>query len=137
MIISLVVILVALVIAFNFEKFTGQATTKMTSTKLYLSTDPEIADQGEVTLNKGDILYITVDPGTKGSYGIVTIYDVNSVRERRIQTVELQNCATKQCKPGVIGTATQNIYYNWEGRYCARVKDLGTKKEVQSCFTVR
>lgn len=135
--IGLVVILVALVIAFNFEKFTGQATKRTSTTKIYLSSNPEIADEGAVSLDKGDYLYITVDAGSKGSYGIVTLYDTNSARERRIQTVELKNCATKQCKPGVLGTARVNVYYNWEGRYCARVKDLGSNKEVQSCFTVR
>ncbi len=125
-------------IAFNFEKFTGQATKKVVGvTKVYLSADPSIADQGEVTLNKGETLYVTVDAGSQGSRGIITLYDMNSAKARRVKTVELTGCGSQQCKPGVIGTAKINIYYNWEGRYCVTVKDLGTNKDVQSCFTVR
>lgn len=130
------VILVALVIAFNFEKLTGQATKRVIVTKIYLSSDSDIADQGEVSLNKGAPLYLTVDAGSKGSSGTVTVYDMNAVKAKRIQTTELTNCGRTQCKPGVVGIARINMYYNWEGRYCATVKDLATNKEVQSCFTV-
>lgn len=133
-IISLVLILVALLIAFNLEKFTGH-TTRISTTKLYLSADPEVADQGEVAVNKGDELYITVDPGSYGCARTVTIYDVNSINERRVKALELKNCGS-QCNQGIIATGNINVYYNWEGKYCARVKDLGSGEEVQSCFSV-
>ncbi|MFH1210839.1 MAG: hypothetical protein V1645_02890 [archaeon] len=136
MIISLVLILAALVIAFNFEKFTGQATTNIAQTKLYLSADPEIADQGEIAVNKGQAIYITVDTGSKGSSGTVIIYDVNSAKQRRVLTTELKNCSPNQCKAGVIGTGKISAYYNWNGKYCATVKDIVTRKDVKSCFTV-
>lgn len=135
LIISLILVLVALVIAFNFEKFTGQV-TKAATTKVYLSADPDIADQGQITVNKGDTIYFTVNPGSKGSSGLVTVYDANAAHIRRIQTVELDNCGD-YCKAGVIGTGKVNVYYNWEGKYCAGVKDTATGKEVQNCFNVR
>jgi len=106
------------------------------TTKVYVSADPEIADQGQVTVNKGDNVYFTVDPGSKGCDGMLTIYDMNAARERRVQTVELKNCGN-YCKPGVLGTGKVNVYYNWQGKYCASAKDTATGKEVQNCFNVR
>lgn len=87
--------------------------------------------------DKGSYVYITVDAGNKGSSGTVTVYDMNGMRERRVKTLDLSNCGTSQCKSGIIGTAKLNVYYNWQGKYCARVKDMATKNEVQNCFTVR
>lgn len=133
-IISLVLILVAVMIAFNLEKFTGHA-TKISETKIYLSADPEIADQGDVVVDKGSSLYITADPGSSGCSKAVTIYDVNSIREIRVKTYDL-NCGA-QCNPGIIASGNINVYNNWEGKYCARVKDYASGNEVQSCFTVR
>jgi hypothetical protein len=136
-IISLVLILAALVVAFNFERFTGQAVRNIAPTKLYLSANPDIADQGSVTVNKGDPVYITVDAGSKGSSGTVVVYDMNTAKQRRVLTTELKNCSPGQCKSGVIGIGKISAYYNWQGKYCATVKDLATKKDIQSCFTVR
>ncbi len=133
----MVLVLIALVIAFNFEKFTGQAIKKTSVTKLYVSADPNIADQGEITVDRGDEIYFTVDAGSKGSNGLVIVYDMNGARERRIQSLEIVNCGSNLCKAGTIGTVRSNVYYNWEGKYCARVRDVATKKDVQSCFRVR
>lgn len=137
MIVSLVLVLVALVVAFNFEKLTGQATKKVESvTKVYLSTDPDIADQGALVVNKGDTVYLTVDAGARGSSGTVVLYNMNAAKERRVKTMDLVGCGSS-CKVGTLGTAKVGMYYNWEGRYCVRVKDSGTGKDVQNCFTVR
>ncbi len=133
----MVLVLIALVIAFNFEKFTGQAVKKTSVTKLYVSADPNIADQGEIAVTKGDEIYFTVDSGSKGSAGLVVIYDMNGAREKRIQSLEVSNCGTSLCKAGTIGTVRSNVYYSWKGKYCARIRDIATNKDVQSCFTVR
>lgn len=136
MIISLVFVLVALVVAFNFEKFTGQAAKNVQPTKIYISSDPDIVDLGSVTVSPGDDVYVTVDAGSKGSYGTVYIYDVNTARQKRVVSRELTNCGPTMCRSGVIGTAKIDVYSNWKGKYCATVQDLATKKNIQSCFTV-
>ncbi|MEM4266807.1 MAG: hypothetical protein QW404_02010, partial [Candidatus Nanoarchaeia archaeon] len=114
----------------------GQTGRSFSTTKLYLSADPDIADQGEVAVDKGNKIYITVDPGNEGSSATIYIYDVNAVKEKRVKSVELETCSTI-CKHGIIATATITASSNWKGKYCARIKDIGSGQEEQSCFTVR
>lgn len=140
--ISLVVLIIAAVVVFNFEKFTGQATGQGTQvTRMFISENPAIPNQETVVVDKGKAVYFTAIAGSEGSDGTLEIKHIEEgrTREQIVSTVVFDNCNSKRCNFKGMGTpfARINTYYDWEGEYCGVIKDFATEKEIRRCFRVR
>lgn len=137
-IVSLVVIVVAGLVFFNFERFTGEA-TKEAMTKLYVSADDEEMEQVNPVIGKGEYVYFTEIPGKEGGSGTLYIREMSSGRKWGpiVRTQVFKNCNSNKCNPSQVGTLNFRTYYDWNGKYCGEVKDLATWKVVTTCFTVK
>lgn len=136
--VTLVLILIAALVTLNFEKFTGQ-TTKIEMTELYVSSKGGVVSETNPVISKGDSIYFTEVPGTKGGSGTLYIREIEGGRKwgKIVRTQVFDYCNSNKCNPGFTGTLKFQPYYNWEGKYCGEVKDLATWKKVITCFTVK
>jgi len=136
--VTLVFVLIAGLIFLNFEKFTGQA-TKTEMTKLYVSAKESVMSQTNPVIGNGEYVYFTQIPGSEGGAGMMYIREMEGDRKwgKIVRTEEFDNCNSRVCRPGHVGTVNFKTYYNWKGKYCAEVKDLDTWKTVKACFTVQ
>lgn len=138
LVVTLVIVLVAAVVFFNFERFTGQA-TKESITKLYVSADPEEMSQTNPVVKKGEYVYFTEMPGKEGGSG--TMYVRSMAEDRKwgpiVRTQVFKNCNSNICRTNQVGTLNFKTYYDWEGKYCGEVTDFATWKTVTACFTVK
>lgn len=137
-IVSLVVIIVAGLVFFNFERFTGEA-TKEAMTKLYVSSDVEVMSETNPVIGKGEYVYFTEMPGKLGGSG--TLYIRSMSKDRKwgpiVRTQVFKNCNSNKCNPSQVGTLNFKTYYDWAGEYCGEVTDFATWKTVTTCFTVK
>lgn len=138
LIVSLVTLIIAVVVFMNFEKFTGQA-TKVDTTKLYVSANPNEMSQVNPVIGKGQYVYFTEIPGPKGGTGTLYVREMSSGRKWGpiVRTQVFKNCNANKCNPSQTGTLNFKTYYGWSGKYCGEVKDLSTWKTVTACFTVK
>ncbi len=138
-IVSLVVLIIAGVVFFNFEKFTGEAVKQTDMTKLYVATAPDVIDQFNPVIAKGKYVYFTEMPGKKGGSGTLYIRSMSKDRKfgQIVRTQVFKNCNSNKCNPSQVGTLNFQPYYEWAGEYCGEVKDLATLKTVKVCFTVK
>lgn len=139
MVLTLVIVVIAAVVFFNFEKFTGKAVNTEDMTKLYVSSKADVMSETNPVIDQGDYVYFTVMPGAEGSNGQMYIREMEGGRKwgKIVRTEEFDDCNSRLCRPGHTGTVNFKTYYDWEGKYCAEVKDLNTWKKVTTCFTVR
>ncbi len=139
MIVSLVVLIIAGVVFFNFEKFTGEAVKKEEMTKLYVSASANEMEQVNPVIGNGKYVYFTEIPGKKGGSG--TLYIRAMSKDRKfgpiVRTQVFKNCNSNKCNPNKVGTLNFKTYFDWAGEYCGEVKDLATLKTVKACFTVK
>ncbi len=139
LVVSLVVLIIAGVVFFNFEKFTGEAVKKTDMTKLYVATAPEVIDQVNPVIGKGKYVYFTEMPGNKGGSG--TLYIRSMSKDRKwgpiVRTQVFKNCNSNKCNPSQVGTLNFKTYFDWAGEYCGEVTDFATWKTVKACFTVK
>lgn len=139
LIVSLVVVVIAVLVGLNFEKFTGEATKKADMTKLYVSADEDEMDQYNPVVGKGEYIYFTEMPGKEGGSGTLYIRSMSSGRKWGpiVRTQVFKNCNSNKCNPSQVGTLNFKTYFDWEGQYCGEVTDLATWKTVTTCFTVK
>ncbi|MBL7147277.1 MAG: hypothetical protein ISS82_00435 [Nanoarchaeota archaeon] len=132
LIISLSIILVFTAVAFNFEKFTGQAGRLWVLQK---SLTAESKGDGSVEvepkgIEAGDKIYITIKPGDVCIDNEITIYREDKVRPivRFEKSNEYKGSSTgvaKYCEEAKIQYKTWN---SWEpGEYYVEVKELPMK----------
>ncbi|MBL7100361.1 MAG: hypothetical protein ISS23_00225 [Nanoarchaeota archaeon] len=136
--VTLVFLLVAVLIFFNFEKFTGQA-TKTDMTNLYVSSKEAVMSESNPVVGKGKYIYFSQIPGTEGGSGTLYIREMEKGRKwgKIVRTQEFDNCNSRKCNYGVVGDLKFTTYYDWEGQYCGEIKDLATWEKVTTCFTVK
>ncbi len=138
LIVSLVVVVIAVLVGLNFEKFTGEA-TKTPMTKLYAASAPGVLDQVNPVIGKGKYVYFTEMPGNKGGSG--TLYIRAMSKDRKwgpiVRTQVFKNCNSNKCNPSQVGTLNFKTYFDWAGEYCGEVTDFATWKKVTACFTVK
>ena len=140
---SLVLLALALLVTFNFDRFSGEAVKtrtlgQETTTKIYVSADEDVASQDHPLVRAGHRVFFTVDVGSKGSKNALSIYDANSPRALKLATVTLhEGCGGSACRPYRRTSGFYHTLASWRGRYCAGLYDKGLKKEVESCFTVQ
>lgn len=131
-----VLVFIIALVTINLDMFTGRA-TKLEVTKLYVSDNPNVKSMTSLTVYSGDTVYFTCDPGTSGSSGTLTLYDMERSRPTRVKSIDLKNCGYALCRYGRVGYADWTIPYNYKGEYCGVVKDIATSKEIKACFTVK
>jgi len=136
--VTLVFVVIAALVFLNFEMFTGQV-TKAEMTKLYVSSKADVMSQSNPIIGKGKYVYFTQIPGSEGGAGTMYIREMEGDRKwgKVVRTEEFDDCNSRICRPGSVGTVNFKTYYNWEGKYCAEVKDFETWKKVITCFTVK
>lgn len=139
MLLTLVLLVIAAVVFFNFEKFTGKAVNTKDMTKLYVSSKADVMGQTNPVIEKGDYVYFTQVPGIEGGSGTMYIREMEGDRKwgKIVRTEEFDDCNSKVCRPGHTGTVNFKTYYDWEGKYCGEVTDFATWKKVTTCFTVK
>ena len=101
-------------------------------TKLYVSHKADVMEEYNPVVKKGDYVYFTQMPGTKGGAGTLYIKEMDSERkwEQTVRTQKFDDCNSRICRKGNVGTLKFKTYHNWEGKYCGEVKDLATWKKV-------
>lgn len=131
----IVLIIAAVLVAFNLEKFTGGAVkTKITS--IYVSTDPTIKSETYPSVGAGEKIYITVETGSKGCKRTVGIYKEDASPLRAATTELQENCGGTKCRANKVTHTDFRTRSDWEEKYCAAVLDLLTNKEVKACFEI-
>jgi len=134
----LVGILIISLVAFNFDVFTGKSVKERQEilTKIYVSSSKEFYSEYNPTVNRGSLIYFTVEVGSFGAKNTLTLYDANHPKDRRIATFKLRdNCGGETCRPNKITSGKYRINSDWaEGIYCGKVTDLFSNKEVEACF---
>lgn len=144
-IMALAILLIAVLVGLNFEKFTGKYAFKKAFredqepvlSKVYVSNDPSIVKMDNPTVKTGKKVYFTVEVGSDGCRRKLSIY--RATGGARVAQVELdQNCGGNTCRPDRITWAEYRIPNDWEGQYCGRVWDYATKDFVLpgGCFTI-
>ena len=138
-IIAVVLLFVAVIVAFNLEKFTGGATNvKSEMPKVYVSASPKITDQPNCLIKAGSKIYITAETGTRGIRRSGYLYDNNGKAALRKADFEFdQNCGGGTCRPNKITWADYRLSAEWKGSYCIKVVELYTNRQVSKCFTVQ
>ena len=142
---ALSILLIAVLVGLNFEKFTGQYAFKKAFredqtpvlSKVYVSTDPSIVKMSNPTVDIGKKAYFTVEVGSDGCKRKLAIYR-KAGGARQAQMELDQNCGGNKCRPDRITWADYRIPNHWEGEYCGRVYDYSIGKYVTpgACFTV-
>ena len=136
--IATVFILVSFVVAFNFERFTGQATAVKTppkvAPKIYLSSNAYLSEQ-EPVIKAGNRLYVTVETGDLGIKKSGAIYDAS--RKKIANLAFTQNCGGNMCRPKRTTAIRYQVPSGWKGKYCARITEVSTEKITEKCFTVQ
>lgn len=144
-IMALSILLIAVLVGLNFEKFTGEYAFKKAFredqesvlSKVYVSTDPSVVKMDNPTVQTGKKVYFTVEVGSDGCERKMAIY--RATGGPRVAQIELdQNCGGNKCRPDRITWADYRIPNDWSGEYCGRVYDYATKAYIEpgACFTV-
>ena len=121
---AIVVILVLLVIVFNFQGFTGSATGEFSGTFIGVSPD---------AVYPGESILVTVSPGIKGVNEKVSFYQAED-NLRKISVDKL--CNTYICNSD--SSFNFVIPSNWEhGVYYVQIYDYASKSFVNEIFTVK
>ncbi|MBL7147227.1 MAG: hypothetical protein ISS82_00180 [Nanoarchaeota archaeon] len=144
-IVALSILLIAVLVGLNFEKFTGKYTWKTEAreaeevvlSKVYVSNDPSVVKMDNPTVKIGKKVYFTVEVGSEGCRRKISIYEKNG-GARQAQIELDQNCGGNKCRPDRITWADYRIPNHWEGEYCGRVWDYSTGQYLTpgGCFTV-
>jgi hypothetical protein len=136
--IATVFILVGFVVAFNFERFTGQATTvkipPKVAPKIYLSSNQYLSEQ-DTLIKSGNRLFVTVETGDLGIKKVGAIYDASGRRVANL--VFSQNCGGNVCRPKRTTAIRYQVPSGWKGGYCTRITEVSTEKITEKCFTVQ
>ena len=138
------ILLIAVLVGLNFEKFTGQYAFKKAFrqgepvlSQVYASTDPSIVKMDNPTIGPGKKIYFTVEVGSDGCRRKLAIYrEAGGARQAQMELD--QNCGGNKCRPDRITWADYRIPNDWEGEYCGRIYDYAIKQYVKpgACFTV-
>ncbi|MBU4502671.1 MAG: hypothetical protein KKA79_08795 [Nanoarchaeota archaeon] len=142
---ALSILLVAVLVGLNFEKFTGQLILKNEGrsayeaipSQVYASNDPSIVKMNNPIVENGKKVYFTVEVGSEGTQRKLSIY--REAGGARVGQIELdQNCGGNKCRPDRVTWADYRIPESWEGEYCGRVWDYNIKQFTMpgGCFTV-
>jgi len=138
------ILLVAVLVGLNFEKFTGKYVSnpfregEAVLSKIYVSTDPSVVKMDNPTVTAGKKVYFTVEIGSEGCSRNMAIYRKSG--GARVARIELdQNCGGDKCRPNRITWADYRIPADWKGEYCGRVYDYSTQSYLTpgACFTVK
>jgi len=133
-----VLILVIALVAFNLERFTGEAVKAKIPPKVYLSASPQIATQENCVVQAGSKVYITVETGSRGIRRNGYIYDSNGNNQIRVASLEFdQNCGGGYCRQNKISWGEYRTATNWKGKYCVSVVEHSTNQMTSKCFTVQ
>lgn len=136
LVVSIIILVFAILIIIGLS-YTGQIIkTKEKVTKLDISSKKTIVKEENLVLKPGDMLYVTVETGYKGSNNRVYLYKISDVKKRRATNIVLRKCPNI-CLSGKVSDGEFRIPLDWSGKYCAAIIDLGTNKEVESCFNVK
>ena len=120
---AILIILVALVV-FNFSNITGQATKGALSS---VSVSP-------TTINAGQILLVSVVPGSNGVYQELEVYERKTVNDIRHSEISAEICNAYKCYDAV--DLKVRIPDNLdEGSYYIRIKDGSSDKFSQKYAT--
>ncbi len=126
--ITIVLLIVAGIVILSYTNSTGFV-SKEGKTKIMVSAanPPEI--------NAGEEIYITIEPGVKGYDGnTLDLYQKGTLGKKTIAAeVKVQYCGST-CKEK--RTLKYRTSTSWSGTYYASVKDLSTKKVVETSFRV-
>lgn len=144
-IMALSILLIAVLIGLNFEKFTGKYVLnkafredqEVVLSKVYVSTDPSIVKMDNPTVGIGKKVYFTVEIGSEGCRRKLAIYRAEG-GARQAQVELDQNCGGDKCRADRITWADYRIPNHWEGEYCGRVWDWEIQDYVKpgACFIV-
>ncbi len=139
-------IIISLVVSFNFEKFTGNYTYGQLSSKhsevipsnIYVSNDLNIQKKANPKFNTGDKIFINIDVGSEGCERIVEVYKKET--GTKIKELKLnQNCAGNKCRARKTTWTELKIPGGWKsGEYCATIHDLNinANSKHEACFKV-
>ena len=121
---AIVVVLLLIIAAFNFQNPTGAVTSGLSGTAISISPN---------AVYPGESIFITVSPGIQGVNEKVSFYQAED-NLRKISVDKL--CNTHVC------TLDSNFNFaipsNWEhGVYYAQVYDYDSKSFVREIFTVK
>jgi len=144
-IMALSILLIAVLVGLNFEKFTGKYAFKKAFredqepvlSKVYVSNDPSVVKMDNPTVKIGKKVYFTVEVGSEGCKRKLAIYrKAGGARQAQLELD--QNCGGNKCRPDRITWADYRIPNHWEGDYCGRVWDWETQDYIKpgACFTV-
>ena len=130
-ILPIVLVVAALFVLFNLIDLTGQAVKSGRPTEITVS---------QTTVAASGYIQLTITPGTEHSKGTVQYYKRDSVRARdnRMSSDQrIEGCSTAKCSAGIKRTVNFNVPRTWNGKYCAKVYDYLTRKDAETCFTVK
>ncbi len=141
---ALSILLIAVLVGLNFEKFTGQYAFKKAFredqesvlAKVYVSTDPSVVKMDNPEVIGGKKVYFTVEVGSDGTKRTLSIF--RAAGGPRVAQIELdQNCGGNKCRPDRITWADYRVPNDWSGEYCGRVFDYAINDYVLpgGCFT--
>ncbi|MFH1210840.1 MAG: hypothetical protein V1645_02895 [archaeon] len=136
-VIASVFFIVTMVVAFNFERFTGQAITSSIPPKIYLSASPTVTNQENCTITAGNRLFVTVETGDKGIKRNGLIYDGKRTSRKLANLMFDPNCGGNVCRPKKVTWIRYAIPNGWKGPYCVRVVESSTNKITEKCFEVK
>ena len=140
LVLAVLVILVVGGVAFAFSGFTGAVSKSRDEKRIStvcVSSDPDVACEKDTRVSSGDSIYITVQTGSEGTSNVLGFYDKNAPTYKRRATTTLdEGCGGTSCRNDRITTKSYKIPVDWSGRFCARVFDRATGKQVEDCFFI-
>lgn len=138
----LIIAVVLLVGIFILDKtgVTGKTVVDRPETisKIYVSDDETILNKENLQVTENAMIYFTSETGSKGTDSTLNIYkEIRDGRFVREETMNIEGeCGDQVCRPGKIGKRELRVPTFWEGKYCAGLQDLETRKDILVCFTV-
>ncbi|MDP6641893.1 MAG: hypothetical protein QGF74_00735 [Candidatus Nanoarchaeia archaeon] len=140
LILAVLIVLVVGGVAFAFNGVTGAVARSGIEERMAticVSSDVDIACEDDPRISVGNHVYVTVDTGSEGTSNVAGFYDKNGVTYKRRATTFLdEGCGGTSCRPNRITSKNYNIPVSWSGRFCARVFDRATGKQVEDCFFI-
>ncbi len=132
-IIGSVLLLLALVVVFNLDMFTGEAGRALSSvSKSNAVTSAEVIPN---RIKAGEYINVHITPGSKCTDKKISIYRAKD--NRFVVSFERKEAALfggyRFCRPVV---ASYRSWNSWHGNYYVLVRDLLTNKDVKVAFFV-
>lgn len=133
-IITLVLVIVVAVVAFNFNNWTGKATTKITDTLLPLESKVTVTP---TSVTAGEEITITMKPARDPTVCIDTTIEFYKLKDDgtlglRRETKDVSNYLGTRKNCNTIIATNYKTLVSWEGSFAAVVEDKATKEKIIS-----